>query len=425
MKEIKLLTKKLRQQPFVLLIAELFFIVFSIHITGFEGLFTLRNLAMGAVIVLAVIFFKRKSVLNINTRSEDLNWVLYTSFFFLYSIALVFINNAPLGDTHNVLRSTFAFQMMVVILPFFLLRIEKRIDRFALALTIATTIHAVIVLGSFLSPGFKTYLFTIQAWEDDFLFYRVCGLGIAGAGGSVYLFCGFLANCYYLLFCRRHVLCFVSLIIILFSTMLVGRTGFFMEVGVMAYSFWRMSSLRTKKKGRMVTLLSIISSAVIIIAAVGLVERNTSVEYEKIDYSYNRLNDIVEGGTLETIQNMRVPDLNGMTLLFGTGMTKGQSFDGVLIWNDSGYVQRFHGFGLIPAIISYLILFIYLWKLQNRINDKEKRRFWVIPFLLMFIIDYKEAFIFYLALPFVLVMFIKLELYEQKANQLEAIHRLS
>lgn len=425
MKKNKFDNKQTRQQPFILLIAELFFIVFSIHITGFDGLFTLRNLAMGVVIVVAIFFFRRKSMLNINTRREDLNWVLNSSIFFLYSIALVLINNAPLSDTHNVLRSTFNFQIMVVVLPFFLLRMEKRVDRFALALTIATTIHAIIVLGSFLSPVFNAYLYAIQAWEDDFLFYRVCGLGIAGAGGSVYLFCGFLANCYYLLFCRRHVLCFVSLIIIIFSTMLVGRTGFYMEVGVMAYSLWRMSNLKTKKTGRMVTLLSIISSAVIIIAAVGVLERNISVENEKLSYSYNRLDDILEGETLEKIQSMRVPELNATTLFFGTGMTKGRSFDGVRIWNDSGYVQRFHGFGLVPAIISYLILFIYLWKLLWKIIDKEKRRFLIISIVLMFIIDYKEAFIFYLALPFVLILFLKLELYEQKTNQLEVIHRLS
>ena len=415
----------IRQQPFLFLCIELFFIVFSIHINGFNGLFTLRNLTMGLVICLSISFFRSNAFLNYYTRKIDSRWVYSMIVFFIYSVALVLLNNAPLGDAHNVVRSTFGFLIMVVIIPFFLLKMEHKTNRFAMAMTIVTTIQSLIVIGCFLSSAFKMYIFSIQEWEDDFLFYRVSGLGIAGAGGTVYLFCGFLANCYYLLFYKRQIIYFITLIIILFSTMLVGRTGFYMEVVMLLYIVWKFSEVSSAKGGLMYTMITVFVSVFVVVAAMWYVQSNAEVDYDMLDSSYNRLGDIVEGRTVDAIQNMRIPDINVMTLLFGTGMTKGPSFDGTIIWNDSGYVQRFHGFGLIPAFLSYLILFLYMWSLLKRNNNKDKRKFWMIPIIMMFIIDYKEAFVFYFALPFVLIMFLKLELYEQKANQLDAVHRIS
>lgn len=405
-------TKKY-SQPFLLLCLELFFIVFSIHIKGFSGLLTLRNLAMGGVIAVYVFLFGSKKPPVPSIQTIDNSWIIGMSAMLLWSIILTIANGTPFYDSHSCFRSTINFFIMVVLLPLLLSKMEFKAERFAKALTVVTCVQALIVLGCFLSPAIKAIIFNIQEWDENFLYYRVSGLGIAGAGGTVYLFCGFLANVYYLMFYGKSVLYYATLFIIFFATMLVGRTGFYMEVVLLFYyfiSFYRHSS-QNGSFGK--SFISLFLGVLVIGGAIVYVQSHMAVDYEMVGSSYRRLNDIFTGETVSEISQMAVPNISIGSILFGTGMEKGFSLDGVLIWNDSGYVQRFLAFGLLPAFLFYYILGKYLLRLNKRIMQKDKRRFWLLIILMMYIIEYKEAFIFYLSLPFVLILFLKMEVYAQ------------
>lgn len=405
-------TKKY-SQPFLLLCLELFFIVFSIHIKGFSGLLTLRNFAMGGVIAVYVFWFGRKKTPLPSTQTIDNSWAFGMAGILLWSVIVTLANGAPFYDSHSCFRSTVNFFIMVVLLPLLLSKMEFKAERFAKALTIVTCVQALIVIGCFLSPTIKAIIFNIQEWDDNFLHYRVSGLGIAGAGGTVYLFCGFLANVYYLMFYGKSVLYYATLFIIFFATMLVGRTGFYMEVILVLYYFINFYRHSSKRGSFGKSFVSLLLGVFVIAVAIGYVQTHMNVDYEMIGSSYNRLNDIFTGETVSEISQMAVPNITIGSILFGTGLEKGLSLDGVLIWNDSGYVQRFLALGLLPSFLFYYILGKYLLKLNSRIILKDKRRFWMLIFLMMFIIEYKEAFIFYLSLPFVLIMFLKIEIHAQ------------
>lgn len=408
--------QKAHHQSFVLLCMELFFIVFSIHIKGFSGVLTLRNLAMAGVIAIFVVFFISKKPPIPSTSRIDQTWFVGMTFMLFYAILVSLANSAPLYDSHSCFRSTVNFFIMVVILPFILSRMEFSIKRLVKALTLATTVQALIVIGCFLSPVFKAIIFNLQEWDDNFLYYRVSGLGIAGSGGTVYLFCGFLANVYYLMFYGKTPLYYATLFIVFFATMLVGRTGFYIEVILFVYMMIRMHKYSKTKGPKILPYISFASAIVILVFAVGYVQSKVSVDYEMLGSSYRRLNDIFEGETINEIQQMAVPNITFASMFFGTGVEKGLTLDGMMVWNDSGYVQRFLSFGLIPAFLFYYILMKYLFALKARILEKEKRRFWLIVIAMMFVIEYKEAFIFYLALPFTIIMCLKLELYEQQSK---------
>ena len=406
--------QKAHHQPFILLCLEMFFIVFSIHIKGFSGVLTLRNLAMAGVIAIFVVFFFSKKPPVPSTAKIDRSWVIGMSAMLFYAILVSLANAAPLYDNHSCFRSTVNFFIMVVILPFFLTRMEFSIERLTKALTLATTAQAFIVLGCFLSPVVKAIVFNLQEWDDNFLYYRVSGLGIAGAGGTVYLFCGFLANVYYLMFYGKNIFYYATLFVILFATMLVGRTGFYLEVILFIYMMIRMPKSSKGKGAKIMPYISFAFAVVILVIAVGYVQSNTNVDYEMLGSSYRRLNDIFEGETVSEITQMAVPNITIASTFFGTGMEKGLTLDGMNVWNDSGYVQRFLAFGLIPAFLFYFILTKYLFSINKRIFEKEKRRFWLIVIAMMLVIEYKEAFIFYLSLPFTIIMCLKLELYGQQ-----------
>lgn len=409
MNKNSIIRKKL---SFFLLCVELFFIIFSIHIKPFEGIFTLRNIDIG-LIVLISIFSPLKNTFR-KTREIDKKWIIGMICLLVYVTILMLMNSSEMTG-HNSALETFNFLIMVVLLPFFLLKIERDISRWTNAFIVVTLIQALIVIGCFLFPEFKTMIFNMQSWDDDWLYYRVSGLGIAGAGGTVYLYCGFIANCYYLIYYKSKSFYYVSAIVILFATMLVGRTGFYTEVVLLVYTLvsFFLFPQKTSNTSVITKIISLFIAIAILLFAVNYINSSLDVNYDMLESSYSRLNDIVEGNTVKAINSRAIPELTLSTLFFGIGYGKGYTFDGTLIWNDSGFVMRYNGFGAIPALISYFLLFWYLISHLKLIKDKSKRYFWIIPILSMFIIEYKEEFIFYLSLPFVIIIFLKLELYNQ------------
>ena len=300
---------------------------------------------------------------------------------------------------------------MVVIFPLFFCKLEKNPRRICSAIILVSFVQSSIVILSFLSPAFKNYLYEIQSFDKDWLIYRTVGLGIAGAVGSVYLFCGVLLNCYYLIFYEKRIINYLALLVNVFAIILVGRTGFYMSVVVLVTSF--IIELRGPQRKAFINLMEKLLVAIIVsVFLVFIISKGFKINDALLISSFNRLRELWAGDTIQEIAKMDIPKLTLLTLFFGTGAEKGVTFDGSVIWNDSGYIQRYMGLGLIPAIISYLILACYLVSLNKKIGHPKKRAFWYVAIILMFIIEYKESFIFALALPFVLIVLLKTEISE-------------
>ncbi len=400
------LSKK-KEQPLFLLFIEVFFTTFSIHINGFTGLFTLRNLAIMITIIVYCIFCHLKLRIDFSDKYYKrffFSWV----FILAYSVILIVLQDVSRSDLHNIFRSTFNFFVLVVVLPELICRIENRFERYSKIIILATVIQAVIVICSFLFPSIKQYLYRIQSFDDNWLSYRTVGLGIAGAGGTVYLFCGFMVISYCILFKEHSALMYIAQFIVLFAIILVGRTGFYMALATVAIvvviNIVRHNINLIKNMGKLILAL------IVAVIAISFIGSRVDINESLLQSSFRRLNELwTTGRTLQTISNMEVPGLTFLNFFIGTGLTKGYGFDGVRIWNDSGYVQRFFALGLLPAFLSYLCFVAYVVRLTKRINDRTKRIFWYCMLVLLMIIEYKEAFIFYLALPFTLIVSLKLE----------------
>lgn len=396
-------THSSKKIPFVFLCLELFLVVFSIHISAIEkGVFTLRNIAIVVAVVLYFFYNKRiKSQDSINTA-----WICINIFYVIFSLFLCVINSSPIFDSHSSFRSFVAFFIMVVFFPFIFCGIETDVKRVAKAFVIVCFIQSVIVILSFLFPSVKEILYSLQSFDENWLYYRTVGLGIAGAGGSVYLFCGILVNCYYMVFYKKTIFNYLALFTNLFAIILVGRTGFYIAVIIIFVS--AVIDIR-KKRINFAPFLKFVVSILLVLLVVYWVNTRIELKYDLLLSSFRRLKELWEGDTIQYIAEMETPKLTFLTFFVGTGAEKGNTFDGSLIWNDSGYVQRYMSLGLVPSIFFYLTFATFLYWHIKRLKDKQKKFFWITACLLLFVIEYKEAFIFALAYPFILIEFLKLE----------------
>ncbi len=397
-----------RQMPFLILVIVVFTITFSIHINGFDGLLTIRNIGIIILFLSYLTVNRWKIAINPNNDRNDKQFIILWFLFAIYSLFLAVINRHPVYDSHSAFRSCFNFLIMVVLAQLLLTNAEHSFERYAKALMIATTIQSLIVIACFLSPSVKSFIYQLQSFDENWLYYRTVGLGIAGAGGTVYLFCGLMEMSYYIVFYKSGILLYLMQFLTLFAIILVGRTGFYMAIVTILLS--AVISMTNKDKKTVYSFFTMLLAVLLSIPIIMIVSSHVDINSSLLQSSFRRLSELwTSNKTLQSINEMDRPNITIISLILGTGIEKGYGYDGIRIWNDSGYIQRFFSFGYIPGIISYAVLAKYIYTITSRLQESRKKLYWVTMLILMLIIDYKEAFIFYLALPFTIIVSVKLE----------------
>lgn len=376
----------------------LFFLVFSIdfHIIPIKP----RIIIM--TIMLATYLIQKGFKIKTTYRKRDINWIAMSSLLLIYTLVVTLLNSVE--GQENLLRESVNFYLFIVILPFIAIDLFKDVTYFSRCMTYASLIQAIIVILSFLLPNVRMILEAIQDISFDRYNYRIVGLGIAGAGGSVYLYSGLITNVYLIFFQKKHTkILMLSLLTILVSMFLVGRTGFY--AGVMLTLYLLFFDLLYKtikvKKIKDIVFLVIVS---VIIGYTSLRFFNTN---SLLEHTINRAFET--SSTLDVLGefNKTIPPLSIHTL-FGTGVSRGVIDSiGAFVDHDSGYIKRYSAIGLIGAIFSYTIFVVYILNILKKV-DKRKKSFILFNLLILMVIEYKEPFVFMLAYPFVLIMLSKL-----------------
>ena len=115
--------------------------------------------------------------------------------------------------------------------------------------------------------------------------------------------------------------------------------------------------------------------------------------------------------TVEQLKEMYVPPLSFKTLL-GTGRVISENGLTNASLNDSGYVQTYFSLGLFMSVlfyVSFLFLSFYRWLLG------ERNIFILFLLVILFLIEYKEPFIFKYAFPCFLTTILLFN-YKHEAN---------
>lgn len=324
----------------------------------------------------------------------------------LYTVFITFYRDAYNGPYTTAISTTFNFFVFMVIIPPFLVYIIPEKKKFCEYYINATVIQSLIVFLSFLLPQVREWLMTNQNAEiwGGFTRYgwRILGLGVVGAGGSIYLFAGYVCCIFKILFIdeKLSITTFLKTLMIFFAIALIGRTGFYAATVLSLIYFLKVfiSFLNNKK-----AIVTFIASLLIILTVVLFVNNITSNNSELMGYTIDRLWEIFkEDNTVEKIASQysseRTPEISVYTL-FGSGIIRGTMSNGEVISNDSGYAKRYASIGLIMCIYSYVVLLIYYYRKISPLAT-DKRRFLFLVVLLLHIIEYKEPFIYMYALPF-------------------------
>lgn len=338
-------------------------------------------------------------------KKRTFTWGYFNLCLLLYSFVIA-LGNGALTSEYSAFTAFFNYFIMVFFFSFVLEEYFTDEVQFCNAMIVATLIQSSIVILSLL-PSVRILLENIQYGDIARYSDRVIGIGITGATGSIYLFTGLFANAYILLFNKIQWKYILSFITILIAIAFVARTGFYVSIVILLFIVFFGSggiNIKIKRNIMFFSLFILLSLGTYIFI------KKVEVNLNLIEYTIGRLDEIFKPSnskTLKTISNMNIPSLTFETLI-GTGVEKGYTSNGELIWHDSGYVQRYMSVGFVMALLSYLSLTIYINSLIKKVKQSKKRMFFRLLLVLMLFIEIKEPFIFTLAYPFVLLILLRL-----------------
>jgi hypothetical protein len=400
-----------------------FLLIFTIHFTFMPTGITMRLLSMGII----VLVWMRRNLPAFHTRDLKINKTLFSWFYaclfiMLYTVSITSINNVPVGSS-TLSANTFNFLIMVCVLPYMFMSFFKDAEEFAHSVVNACIVQSVIVYASYINPTVKSFITSLMSNVDDnYLFYtewRATGLGVAGAGGSIYLTCGLIAAMYIVLFGKQTKSIYIKFFAILIAIFLVGRTGFYVGLLFILYiviSPYKAGKTNKKTKKMLGTIIGLV-------VALYLILKFSQIDITRYEYLTARSLELfmygTESSTLKAINNHNtsIPSLSWETF-WGTGIIRGTTDSGLVFQNDSGYIKRYAAIGLFGSVISYLTLMIYILKI-SAVANLPKRTFYLFILFILFIIEYKEPFIYMLSFPFTLIMIILLSNKEKDFEEIK------
>ncbi len=282
----------------------------------------------------------------------------------------------------------------------------------------AVTLQAIIVFVMFFNIEFRFHILDILEVDSNINpyenFQRSFGFtSLTGSAFSIVQAGGFFSGIYYLTISKFNsilikLLIFLGLMVILLSTVLIGRTGLFISIFLLLFYIVFISNI-TQKIIILLLLfyffqLDIESSFIFITENVEGFKSEWFITW--IEEAFSTRNN----STLTEINNMNVPPISLETIV-GMGLVKSENGFGNASMNDSGYIQTYYSLGLIISVVFYLTYFclsFFRWL-------KSKRNPLVLIFLIIvFLVEYKEPFIFKYSLPFLLTTFL---IYENKLQE--------
>jgi len=408
----KLIPKSNKSHPLGLMIKTLimFGTVFSIHPKWrLPSVFTLRIIIM--LLCIFYVLFKgiqERKTFSINLKLKNFSFAGVSLFVFLYSFMLVKLNKVT--SEFTMTSSAFNYFIFIGIFAYFAKVIFNSSKEFCGCVLNAAFIQAVIVLLGLLIPQVRTFLDQMQSFgnensmfQDYRYTWRIIGLGIAGAGGSVYLFTGMIAAGWLKITGNLSKFQLIQMSLLSIAILLVGRTGFYTSLSLWGYLIY--DDIRYKK-GSLKTLGLLLFLLLLFILILVIFNNLEGVNDDLISYTLVRSAELFFGGTKVISQIIDIPPLR-METIIGTGITRGSISSSIYIWSDSGYIQRYAGIGLIMATISY---FSYVFEVIRYAKNLSRSNFnfFIFILLLLLIIEIKEPFFYQLAYPFVLLVLVRL-----------------
>ena len=374
---------------FPIKLALIFSFLFDVNFILFPGLTTAR---------FSLVFLLMFSVLfNFKISRISFKALAVVGFVFL----LCFLQYLGSKETTQISRIIW-FALYGIVAPMLFVQAIKDPKEFFLLITVACALQALIAIFSFINPNMKAMLYDLVIFTANFDEKQTLrAVGFSSAGGaslSLVQSFGVISSLILLHFSqytfKERILLWVSIVLILISIFLIGRTG--LIVSFLAIVIYLMSHVLSLKKGLIATCIVFLVSQVNYIV---IIERSMNevdgFDAELFTAWIENAFSLEDNATSEDLKNMQIPALAFETV-FGTGLVTNLALGGNASGHDSGYVQSYYSLGLILASFFYVAYFIFLVSLSKGL--KEPLLYLII--ILVFIVEIKEPFIFQYTLPF-------------------------
>lgn len=282
----------------------------------------------------------------------------------------------------------------IVIMSVFVIVAFKDFYEFCTVYLSIMLFQSFVVYIAAVSKDFRLFIYNHFYYGDDRFEQtilngsRIIGINLQGALGSIILFSGTIILFY--LITRKKIsdimfsLCFF---VIFGATFFIGRTGLYLEILFLGYYIF----LTSNSKKKIINLLVITILTVFVIQFL-LVKVNSDVAEFFLRWAGELFFSDTRRRTFDALRNMSIPPLSHETIL-GTNIMRGISTSGIVISNDSGYIQLYSALGIVGSLIYYLSFMVLYLIPIIRCRDKKLRNFMFLLLCVMFVIEYKEPFI--------------------------------
>lgn len=225
---------------------------------------------------------------------------------------------------------------------------------------------------------------------------RATGLGASGSALTIILaYFVFILGYEGIVQYSKNLQYWLMIAFVMTAQFLSGRTGFYisiLNIGLILFT------ILVEKKGLLKNILKCLGAFLIVVVVLGCWFLLFHVDGERLEYIFRRNLDkerVMATGEDSFYDNMMggaVPEMKG-AVLWGIGINWGETKDGILIENDSGYIKRYVAEGVLFATIEYISLLLLMAVLLHNIGGGGKLYlFWMIAVL--FVVEIKEPFIY-------------------------------
>lgn len=296
-------------------------------------------------------------------------------YFLVYSF-LLYIFQGPGSGMHSFIALVNLFIITIPIIWAYSVIFDD-IDSFMRVLLYVGVLQSVVIIIGQINPSFILFLdVTFNHKTDvnsDFLFTDLInnyagGIGCITSQGAIRFVSGLIASSYlYIKFDKIKYL-LIFLIFAIVSSM-IARTGLILDL--VCFVFILLTKMQKRNIVNIIGFLCFLGISVLLFY--NTIDNNTSFWEDRFK-RYDTLredkgevffNDYFRG------ERTDFPSIEE-NLFIGVGTFSGRSAGGSIVNVDGGFLRTYSAFGLFPALLFYMVLFVVFYSLfksqQNRLN---------------------------------------------------------
>lgn len=247
----------------------------------------------------------------------------------------------------------------------------------------ATLIQVFFVFVTYSSPAVNNVIFSYVHVSHNFLESLGRAPGLSSSGGatlSVIISLGAF-SIVRLSMLEKHGWFIPTMLIIVFSQVLVGRTGLLLSIFALSMLLFH-SDLNFKTI--VFTILGLGLAQVVLLDYI-----KSNEQFMAYTKSWAQSSFTGSDGTISALLDMGIAEMDTIAFIIGTGQVAtpdGFNASG----SDVGYIQTFYAMGLL-GVLFYIALFLFVYYF---FKQTSKKFYFLVMLFLPFITEIKEPFIF-------------------------------